>query len=149
MMNLDTELIRGTFTLIVPISEEFSKKFYEYLWLDYPSSQVLFENTNMSAQRKALIGSLDFIVKNLDNEKTLIPYLHEMGVRHVDYGTRPEHYEIVGSSLLKTLKYFFKRLCDEEVINIWTQAYALITKIMLEGVTKRSGQKDVKLKNAC
>ena len=149
MMNLDTELIRGTFALIVPMSEEFSKKFYEYLWLDYPSSQVLFENTDMSTQRKALIGSLDFIVKNLDSEKTLIPYLHEMGARHVDYGTRPEHYEIVGSSLLKTLKYFFKRLCDEEVISIWTQAYALITRIMLEGATKRFGQEDVKLKNAC
>lgn len=132
-MGLNVELLRASFEKAKPIAGEVADKFYEHLWGDYPQSKALFKNVKMPNQKKALVGSLVFIVDNLENPEKLSEYLGAMGGRHVGYGTQPEHYEWVGASLLKTFAYFFGDDWTEELNNAWADAYGAITQLMLAG----------------
>jgi hemoglobin-like flavoprotein len=135
-MGLNVDLLRASFEKAVPIAGEVADKFYEHLWGDYPQSKALFKGVKMPKQKKALVGSLVFIVDNLENPEKLTEYLESMGGRHVGYGTQPEHYEWVGASLLKTFAFFFGDDWTEELHNAWAQAYGVITQIMLSGAEK-------------
>ncbi|MGL5794458.1 MAG: globin domain-containing protein, partial [Waterburya sp.] len=51
------------------------------------------------------------------------------------YGVLPEHYPMVGNSLLKSLESFLGENWTEEVKQAWTEAYTAIAQLMLEGTT--------------
>lgn len=132
-MGLKVKLLRESFEKAKPIADEVVEKFYENLWGDYPDSKALFKDEKMPEQKKALISSLIYIVDNLEEPKKLKDYLEAMGGRHVGYGTQPEHYRWVGSSLLKTFAYFFGDSWTEELNDAWAEAYDAIKELMLFG----------------
>ena len=59
--------------------------------------------------------------------------LKSLGARHVNFGTVPTDYSLVGLSLLKTLESFLGNDWTPEVKQAWTDAYQAIASIMLEG----------------
>lgn len=131
-MSLNIELLRSSFEKVKPMAADVADKFYEFLWTDYPDSKALFEGVDMARQKKALLGSLVYIVDHLDSEK-LIPYLENMGARHLNYNTAPEHYDLVGASLIKTFAFFFDDEWSEELSQVWTDAYGVISSTMIAG----------------
>jgi hemoglobin-like flavoprotein len=135
-MSLNIELLRSSFEKVKPIANEVADKFYDFLWTDYPASKALFEGVDMKRQKGALLGSLVHIVDNLESEK-LGGYLKNMGARHLDYDTAPEHYDLVGASLLKTFAFFFDDEWTEELSVAWTDAYGVISSLMIEGANER------------
>ncbi|MDB9787119.1 globin domain-containing protein [Bacteriovoracaceae bacterium] len=132
-MGLNIKVIRESFAKAVPIADKVVTKFYQNLFADYPQSTVLFENVDMKKQKKALIGSLVYIVDHVDQADDLIPFLKGMGQRHVSYGTQEEHYEWVGKSLLKTFAEFLGDGWTKEVESEWINAFDIISTAMLEG----------------
>ena len=137
-MELNVKMIRDSFAVAKPIAGDVANYFYKTLWEDYPQAKALFADAKMDKQKKALIGSLVFIVDNVDNPDKLVPYLKSMGERHVSYGTKEEHYGWVGSSLLKTFAYFFGDNWTAELEEQWTLAYNFIANTMLEGAKNYS-----------
>ncbi len=135
-MSLNVELIRSSFEQAKPIADKVADKFYEFLWADYPASAALFEEVDMKRQKKALIGALVYAVDHVDQPDKLVPYLKDMGKRHVPYGTKPEHYEWVGASLLKTFAHFFGEEWTDELNQEWTAVYSFIAETMLEGAAE-------------
>jgi hypothetical protein len=87
----------------------------------------------MKGQKKALLGALVFSVDNVDNQDELVPYLSKMGERHIKYGTKEEHYDWVGSSLIKTFAHFFGDDWTDELENEWLAVYTFIATTMKEG----------------
>ncbi|MEL6247054.1 MAG: globin domain-containing protein, partial [Cyanobacteria bacterium J06627_15] len=59
--------------------------------------------------------------------------LKGLGARHVKYGALPEHYPLVGNSLLKTLEQYAGSAWTPDVKEAWVGAYGAITELMLEG----------------
>ena len=57
----------------------------------------------MDEQRNHLFKSLKFVVANLRNCEVLEKTLKGLGVRHLKYGVLPQHYFLVGNSVIKTL----------------------------------------------
>ncbi|GAB4014970.1 MAG: hypothetical protein Fur0010_13570 [Bdellovibrio sp.] len=147
-MSLNIELLRQSFEKVVPISEQVADQFYTFLWGDYPAAKALFKGVDMKTQKKALIKSLVYIVDHLDNPEKLSEYLRQMGKRHVDYGTKEEHYELVGNTLIKTFAHFFGNDWTEELNDEWIKAYGAITTWMLEGAAWREPDADVIRKRA-
>jgi hemoglobin-like flavoprotein len=47
-----------------------------------------------------LLGALVLLRKSLRDLDAIVPKLRELGVRHVRYGARPEHYPVVGEALI-------------------------------------------------
>jgi len=147
-MGLNVELIRQSFQKVVPISDKVADQFYTFLFADYPAAKVMFKEVQMNGQKKALIKSLAYIVDHLEDGEKLSEYLRQMGKRHVDYGTKEEHYPLVGNTLIKTFAHFFGDEWTEELQNEWTTAYGVITGLMLEGAAWREPDADIIRKRA-
>lgn len=132
-MTLQVELLEESFEKIKPRADEFATRFYGYLFGDYPEAQPLFANTNMEEQKNKLFKSLVLVVNNLRKPDELTNPLKGLGARHLQYGALPQHYPMVGKSLLKAFEAILKDDWTPEVKQAWIDAYAAITKLMLEG----------------
>lgn len=135
-MELDIKLIQETFELLKPRAEEFSHRFYERLFQDFPQAQPLFSSSNMDKQKRLLVASLVQIVNNLEQPEFLGEYLGKMGERHVAYGTEDEHFEWVGLSLLRTLQDMFGADWKDTYTKQWALAFDLIAALMREGMQR-------------
>jgi hemoglobin-like flavoprotein len=132
-MPLNVELLESSFSQIKNREIEFSAYFYTNLLTDYPAVQPLFTNTHMQEQQKKLFQSLVLTVDNLRNPDVLSGALKGLGTRHVKYGVLPEHYPMVGSTLLKVFSICLKEAWTLNTELAWTEAYAAVTQLMLDG----------------
>lgn len=130
---LRAELLEESFNKIRPHSSDFSKKFYENLFADYPAAEPLFANTSIEKQGSKLFQSLLLVISNLKYPEGLTKELQGLGARHVEYGALPEHYPLVGQTLLKTLSQFLEEDWTQELQIAWTDAYTIIAEMMLDG----------------
>lgn len=105
-MALNVELLEQSFELVKPQADEFVASFYNNLFTDYPAAKPLFEHSSMAKQQQMLKGALVMVVENLRKPEVLSGALKGLGARHVKYGALPEHYPLVGNSLLKTLEQY-------------------------------------------
>lgn len=147
-MSLNIELIQQSFAKAAPIADQVADKFYEYLFTDFPQVKVLFYETKMASQKKALMKSLTYIVENLHDPDAVGEYLRKMGKRHVKYGTLEEHYPAVGSTLIKTFAHFFGEEWTPELESEWCEAYEVVAHFMLEGASYVEPTEDVIRKRA-
>ncbi|MEL6777327.1 MAG: globin family protein [Cyanobacteria bacterium J06597_16] len=139
---LKVELLEQSFELVKPKADEFTASFYNNLFTDYPAAKPLFEHSDMGKQQQMLKGALVMVVENLRKPEVLRKSLKGLGARHVKYGALPEHYPLVGNSLLKTLSQYAGSAWTPELKGAWVGAYDAITELMLEGAdyTKQSVQ---------
>ena len=126
-------LLEQSFEQVKPQAEAFVNSFYDNLFTDYPAAKPLFEHTNMAKQKQMLLGALVMVVENLRKPEVLSESLKGLGARHVKYGALPEHYPLVGNSLLKTFEQYLDTNWTQQVKQAWVDAYGAITALMLEG----------------
>ena len=132
-MTLNTDLLTASFSLIQARQLEFSDAFYQTLFADYPEVISLFAHVDMEEQPIKLFASLTLVVNNLTKPDTLTKPLYGLGTRHVKYGVLPSHYPMVGGTLLKTMSSMLREEWTPDVSAAWSEAYATITQVMLEG----------------
>ena len=132
-MAINAELLTTSFALLRDRETEFTACFYSTLFSDYPQVKPLFSHTQMDEQTKKLFASLVLVVNTLNQPEVLADALKGLGTRHVKYGVLPEHYPMVGNSLLKSMAATLQDQWTVDVAAAWTEAYAAITELMLEG----------------
>ena len=130
---LPIELIETSFEKIKPHGAEFAASFYENLFAAYPEAKPLFAHTDIQKQQKKLLNSLVLVVESLRQPEVLANVLRALGARHINYGTLPQHYPLVGEALLKTLEQYLQQDWNSEVKNAWVFAYEQIVQLMFEG----------------
>lgn len=64
-----------------------------------------------------------------------------MGERHGKYGVKPEHYDWVGQSLIKTFEHFFADAWTDDLEVAWIHAYNWIAATMLKGAKTKLQKK--------
>ena len=133
-MSLNVELLESSFAKIKDRQAEFTEYFYTNLLNDYPEIKPLFDNIHMSKQQEKLFQSLVLTVDNLRTPDVLTGSLKGLGTRHVKYGVLPEHYAMVGSSLLKTFAFCLQEEWTPNIEQAWIEAYGAITQLMLDGL---------------
>ena len=84
----------------------------------------------MIAQGDKLMKMLQQVVNGLDQPEVIIPALRELAIRHVAYGVEPQHYAMVGTALMRTLKHELGADFTPEIRNAWISAYDLISGVM-------------------
>ena len=132
-MALNTDLLETSFALIRDRQADFTHCFYTTLFTDYPQVKPLFAHTSMDEQPKKLFASLVLVVNNLTQPDVLTHALKGLGTRHLKYGVLPEHYPMVGGSLLKAMAATLEDQWTADFATAWTEAYSAIAEIMLEG----------------
>ncbi|MEM9135917.1 MAG: globin family protein [Cyanobacteria bacterium P01_F01_bin.42] len=131
-MGLQIELLESSFVLLHEHEMEFTSNFYRLLFNDFPAVKPLFKTTDMKEQAKKLFASISLVVKSLKNPEALMGPLKALAQRHVDYGALPEHYPLVGQTLLKAMALTLKEEWNSDFEAAWAEAYGVITEIMLE-----------------
>lgn len=131
MKDQQKRLVQTSFARIVPRAEQAAKLFYGRLFEILPEVQPLFKS-DLKTQGIKLFQVISFAVCSLDNLDELLPLLHDLGRRHVKYGTKSTHYAHVGDAFIWTLEKVLKDEFTPEVRAAWVDIYALMAGAMME-----------------
>jgi hemoglobin-like flavoprotein len=132
MNNDQIKIVQSTFEAVRPIASTASELFYFKLFELDPSLRSMFKG-DMTQQAQKLMTMLGAAVSGLTQFETLLPVVHQLGVRHTGYGVRPEHYATVGQALIWTLEAGLKEKFTADARVAWTAVFALIAQTMQDG----------------
>ncbi len=124
--------IRSSFNLVAPRAGDLMDTFYSLLFERYPEVRPLFPK-DMTGQKQHLAAAVALVVKHADNMTALEPALMEMGARHVGYGAKPEHYPLVGATMLDALERVTGAAWNAELREDWAWALNAVAGAMVKG----------------
>ncbi|TAI64115.1 globin family protein [Bradyrhizobium sp. Leo170] len=124
------KLVQESFSKVAPISEQAATLFYDRLFEVAPAMRAMFPD-DMTEQRKKLMAVLAVVVNGLSNLQSVLPAASALAKRHVSYGTKPEHYPVVGGALLWTLEKGLGEAWTSDVADAWTAAYGTLSGYMI------------------
>jgi hemoglobin-like flavoprotein len=131
-MQLDHDLLRASFELVVDRRPDLTLHFYAILFERYPALQPMFSRAR-EAQAKMLAQALAAVLDHLDDAPWLATTLGELGRRHVAYGVTDAMYDQVGDALLATLADAAGEQWTPVLAAQWTAAYGAIASLMKAG----------------
>lgn len=140
---LRVDLLESSFRQILGQKEAFAETFYQRLFMLYPQTRQLFAHTNMRQQQNVLMAALATVISSLKRaeQEKLASILKELGWRHVGYGVRPEHYQMVATALLETFAIYLGRAWTRELNDAWTEAYGAIVALMVPQPASEDGRR--------
>jgi hemoglobin-like flavoprotein len=124
-------LVKSTWSQVVPIADAAATLFYDRLFEIDASTRSLFKRTDMTEQRRKLVQALATVIHGLDDLAPLVPVLETLGKNHVRYGVTDKHYDSVGAALLWTLEQGLADAWTPAAKEAWTAAYGAVAGVML------------------
>ena len=134
-------LVRQSFESVQEYANSLTKLFYGRLFQVEPAVRSLFTGS-IEEQSKKLLDMLATAVESLDQFEELRPKLEELGRKHVTYGAKAEHYDVVRLALLWTLGQALGLEFDQETRTAWDKMLRAISTAMLDGAAA-AGEFDV------
>jgi hemoglobin-like flavoprotein len=123
------QLVKSSWAQVLPISDKAAELFYGKLFEMDPSLKPLFSG-DMVEQGKKLMKMINTAVNGLDRLGEIVPAVQQLGVRHVSYGVKDEHYGTVGAALLWTLEAGLGDAFTEETKDAWATVYGILADTM-------------------
>ncbi|HUR30423.1 MAG TPA: globin domain-containing protein [Saprospiraceae bacterium] len=105
--------------------------FYGKLFLDKPGLRKLFPK-DMSALYSKFTDMMSTLVARLDQLEQQKVELRALGLRHAQYGVKPDHHQAVGQALCWALKHGLGNDWNNEVEEAWTALYEYISENMIQ-----------------
>jgi len=125
------ELVQSSFRVVQPMADTAAELFYKKLFEIDASAAALFKR-DTKQQGQKFMQVLAVAVGGLSNLSTLAPIVKQLGVRHVGYGIRAEHYDSVRDALLWTVALVLQDAYTDDVREAWATAYAMLAGVMKE-----------------
>jgi nitric oxide dioxygenase len=129
---------KAIITATVPILEQggeaLTRHFYLSLFRDYPQVKPLFNQANQQDgnQQRALANAVLMYAKNIEKLENLGPLVGTIINKHVSLQIQPEHYPIVGASLLKAIREVLgEEIATDAVIEAWGAAYGQLADLLI------------------
>jgi len=130
LSQLTVDTVKATAPAVAQNAEKITTRMYEILFTDFPQLKELFENAP-SDQHKKLAGAITAYAANIDNLGALSKAVEKMAATHISAKVLPEHYPMVGVSLLGAIKDVLGEAATEDVINAWKEAYFFLADILI------------------
>jgi len=134
-MTLDLEALETSFDLVAGRGDALMDEFYSRLFAAAPAVRPLFP-ADLKRQKTMLLAALVLLRKSLRNLDAIVPTLRNLGARHVAYGARPEHYPVVGASLIASMAAIAGEEWKPEYERAWKAAFEIVAGTMLEGAAQ-------------
>lgn len=134
-------LVQDSFKKVLPIADTAADIFYDRLFEVAPEVRPMF-SADMSGQKKALMGTLAVAVQSLHEVEKIIPTVQQLGAKHLTYGVKDEHYDIVGGALLYTLEKGLGDAWNDDLQAAWAETYGTVAGVMKDAAAEAaaSGQ---------
>jgi hemoglobin-like flavoprotein len=126
-------LVRSSFEQVLPIADVVGELFYGRIFRLAPETRALFGD-DISLQAKRTMAAVKDVVDGLDRLDDLRPFLVRLGARHVRYGIKPKHFEIVGVALIWTLESGLGETFTPAVREAWLEVWKFIADGMVAGM---------------
>jgi hemoglobin-like flavoprotein len=130
-----TMLVKSSWEKVQPISDKAAELFYGRLFELDPDLRSLFKG-DMEEQGRKLMRMISTAVAALDRLEAIVPAVQQLGVRHVGYGVRDEHYDTVGAALVWTLQQGLGESFTAEVKEAWISVYGVLAGTMKSAVAE-------------
>lgn len=124
------KLVQDSFEQVAPIADQAAELFYGRLFEVAPEVKPMF-TSDMSEQGKKLMTMIGVAVRGLTNLEKIVPAVQQLGVRHVEYGVKEEHFAVVGESLLWTLEQGLGDAWNDELKDAWATTYGVLSATMI------------------
>jgi nitric oxide dioxygenase len=130
-------LVQQSLIDVLPKSDTMARAFYRRLFELDPSLRSLFRH-DPAEQRRKFTDMLVTLIQGLDRLNTVLPEIQQLGLRHAQYGVKPEHYALAGVALLWAMEHTLGHPLSQETRSAWIEAYELLTTAM-QSVTAPQG----------
>ncbi len=125
-----TDLVKSTFKQFLESGDSGSIRFYEHLFEKAPQLRELFGD-DIERQARMFIQSLNVIVGSLSSTERAARVLKRLGEKHHGYGVETDHYSVMGTVLVATIRDVLGDDFSDEATEAWTAAFRLISSIMI------------------
>lgn len=132
-------LVRKTFAELARHDHVAALVFYRRLFEIDPGLRPLFKH-DIEEQARKLLEMLSMLIAMLERPAGLDVELRAMGVRHVGYGVKDEHYAMVGQALIGMIGEVLNNQFTPEVRAAWTALYDAVQSAMKVGAAQVSGK---------
>lgn len=129
---------RAIVTATVPILEQggeaLTRHFYQVLFTDFPQVKPFFNQAHQHSgeQQRALANGILMYAKNIERLEALGPLASAIVNKHVALQIQPEHYKMVGASLLKAIREVLgAETATDAVLEAWGAAYGQLAEILI------------------
>src|SRR5829696_8333518 len=126
-------LVKTSFGHVLPIADVAGSMFYGRVFELAPATRAMFGD-DIPLQAARTMAAIKTAVDGLDDIDQVAPYLVRLGARHVRYGVRPEHFDLVGEAFLWTLGQGLGDLFTADVREAWAAAIDVIRCAMVAGM---------------
>lgn len=134
-MSLTTDqvkIIKATVPVLQEHGNAITKHFYATLLKENPDLNNVFNQANQlnGHQPAALATSLYAYATHIDDLGALSPAVEKICHKHASLYIRPEHYDIVGTYLLRAMGDILGDALTPEILEAWGQAYWQLANIV-------------------
>lgn len=131
------ELSETTITTVkatIPVLQEhglaITSRMYEILFEKYPETKELFSSAP-NEQPQILAAAIAAYATNIDNLDTLHEAVKRMAGAHVRSEVQPEHYPMVGESVLAAMQDVLGDAATPDILEAWGEAYNYLADILI------------------
>lgn len=138
MLNEKTiEIIKSTVPVLEVHGTAITTHFYKTLFTKHPELLNIFNHANQreGKQQTALANTVYAAALHIDKLGAIIPVVKQIAQKHRALGVLPEHYPIVGETLLNSIKEVLGDAATDEIIGAWGEAYGVIADAFI-GIEK-------------
>ncbi|HVL70924.1 MAG TPA: globin domain-containing protein [Beijerinckiaceae bacterium] len=129
--------VRAGFDRLADDAAGLADAFYTRLFEREPGLRAYFK-TEPTVQGAKLVAMLGHVVDRLDDLDSVLDDVRALGIRHVAYGVKPHHYDIVGAALLDVLEARLEPAFDDRARAAWAEAYNLLAEAMITAAAEVS-----------
>lgn len=137
--------IKASVPILESSGELLTSKFYNKMLNNFPEVKPFFNETNQKnlKQPRILAFAVLNYAKNIDDLTPLLGFVHQIVVKHVGLQVKAEHYPIVGSCLLGTMKELLgEEIATPEFLKAWEIAYGNLAQILINAEFEQYQQQD-------
>lgn len=126
-------LVKSTAPILREHGETLTRHFYQRMFSHHPEVTPFFNPAHQTSgsQQQALAGAICAYAANIDNLEVLGSAVELIAQKHASLQIKPEHYPIVGSHLLASIREVVGESATDEVITAWAEAYEFLARILI------------------
>ncbi|HET7627858.1 MAG TPA: NO-inducible flavohemoprotein [Bacillales bacterium] len=131
------KIVKSTVPVLEKEGERITTRFYELLFQKYPELLNVFNHANQKKgrQQTALANAVYAAAAHIDQLEKILLAVRQIAHKHRSLGVKPEHYPLVGETLLEAIGDVLDLEEDSEIITAWAVAYQAIADAFI-GVEK-------------
>lgn len=127
------DVIKATVPVLDAGGEALTRHFYERMFRENPEVRSFFNPAHQKTggQQRALAAAICAYAKHIENPSVLASAVELIAQKHASLGIQAQHYPIVGSNLLSSIKEVLGDAATPEVIDAWAAAYNQLADLFI------------------